>query len=101
MEASGFERPISQALVRLQQVTATGHAPAWPCAAHFCSRLATNSNDVFVFGYGFGESGVTPNFTWRRNLAKSAMQFCPHRQHNNLKLAKFGEIANYKKHCPK
>jgi hypothetical protein len=82
-------------LVRLQQGTATGHAQAWPCAAHFCSwPLATHSTDVFVFGYGFGDSGVAPNFTWRRNLAKSAMQFCPHRQQNYLKVAKFGEIAD-------
>jgi hypothetical protein len=70
MGASGFEQPTSQALVRLQQVTATGQAPALPCAALFCSwRLATHSTDVFVFVYGFGENDVTPNFTWRRNLA--------------------------------
>jgi hypothetical protein len=64
------------------------------CAIVAAGPLATHSTIVIVFGHGFGESGVPPNFTWRQNLAKTAMQFCPYRQRNYTKSAKFGEIAN-------
>jgi hypothetical protein len=46
------------------------------------------------FGCRFGENRVPLNFIWLQNLAKTAMQFCPIRQRNYLKFAKFGEFAN-------